>query len=103
MDEEKSLSYFFLGLGVGVAVGLLFAPKSGQETRQLIRGKADEGRDYLKRRTEEVRESAQEIIERGRTAIHRQKDQITSALDAGKQAYRETIGSEEPPPATERP
>lgn len=40
MDEDKKLSYFFLGVGIGVAVGLLFAPKSGEETRELIRSKA---------------------------------------------------------------
>ena len=35
MDEDKKLSYFCLGLGIGVAVGILFAPKSGEETRQF--------------------------------------------------------------------
>ena len=37
MDEDKRISYFCLGLGIGVAVGILFAPKSGEETRQLLR------------------------------------------------------------------
>ena len=31
MSEGKGLSYFFLGLGVGVAVGIIFAPKSGRK------------------------------------------------------------------------
>ena len=47
MDEDKKLSYFFLGVGIGVAVGLLFAPKSGEETRELIRSKAGGGKDYF--------------------------------------------------------
>ena len=42
MDQEKRLPYFFLGLGLGVAVGMLFAPKSGEETRDFLRKKADE-------------------------------------------------------------
>jgi gas vesicle protein len=94
MDEDRKLSYFFLGLGVGVAVGLLFAPKSGEETREIIRSKADEGKEYLRRRGEEWKESATELVERGRTAINRQRDQIVSAVDAGKQAYRESVAGE---------
>ncbi|MBK7928228.1 MAG: YtxH domain-containing protein [Bryobacterales bacterium] len=91
MDEDKKLSYFFLGMGIGVAVGILFAPKSGEETRELIRSKAGEGKDFLKRRGEEARESATEWVERGRTAVGRQKEQLSAAVEAGKQAYREAV------------
>ena len=94
MDDDRKLSYFCLGLGVGVAVGILFAPKSGEETRELIRSRANEGKDYLRRRGEEWKDSATEMVERGRTAINRQRDQLSSALDAGKQAYRETVAGE---------
>lgn len=94
MDEDKKLSYFFLGVGIGVAVGLLFAPKSGEETRELIRSKAGEGKDFLKRRGEEARESATEWVERGRTAVGRQKEQLTAAMEAGKQAYREAVSGD---------
>lgn len=91
MDEDKRLSYFFLGLGIGVAVGILFAPKSGEETRDFLRTKATEGKDYLKRRGEELRESAASTLERGKSAVQRQKEQITAAVEAGRQAYREAV------------
>lgn len=91
MDEDKRLSYFFLGLGIGVAVGILFAPKSGEETRELIRSKAGDGRDVIKRRTGELRESAADLIDRGKSAVSRQKDQLSAAVEAGKQAYREAV------------
>lgn len=94
MDEDKKLSYFFLGVGIGVSIGLLFAPKSGEETREIIRSKAGEGKDYLKRRGEEARESATEWVERGRTAVSRQKEQLSAAVDAGKQAYREAVSGD---------
>ncbi len=61
MDDDNKFSYFFLGLGLGVAAGLLFAPKSGPETRDLLRSKADEGKEYLKRRTNEVRDQASDV------------------------------------------
>ena len=91
MDDDRRFSYFFLGLGLGVAAGLLLAPKAGAETRELIRTKADEGKDYLKRRSEELKETATEYVERGRSAISRQKDQLAAAVEAGKHAYRETV------------
>ena len=91
MDDDKKFSYFFLGLGIGVAVGVLFAPKSGEETRELIKEKAGEGREYLKRRGVELREQTSEIIDRGKQAVTAKKDQFTAAVEAGRQAYRETI------------
>lgn len=101
MDERK-VSYFFLGLGIGVAVGILFAPKSGEETRHLIRSKADEGRDYAKKRGEAVYTSAEDMVERGKSALARQKEQLAAAVQAGKQAYREAVTGErqeEPAPS----
>ena len=90
MDAED-LASFLLGVGVGVGLGLLFAPKSGEETRELLRGKADEGKEFLKRSSSELRDSATDIIERGKEAIGRQKDALAEAVAAGKQAYGEAV------------
>jgi gas vesicle protein len=93
MEENNKFSYFFLGLGLGVAVGLLFAPKSGPETRDLLRSKADEGKDYLKRRSNEVRDQAADAIERGKSSVLRQRENLAAAVEAGKQAYRDAVSS----------
>src|ERR1700730_10294571 len=89
--EDNRISYFFLGLGLGVAAGLLFAPKSGSETRDLILTKADESKEYLRRRGEELRDSASDAIEKGKSAVAKQREQLSSAIEAGKQAYRDAI------------
>ena len=96
--DKNGFSSFLLGLGVGVAIGMLFAPKSGEETRKLIKEKAGEGTEYLKQRGADLRDTAGEYIEKGREAVARQKDNLADALAAGKQAYRETVGK---PPAGE--
>jgi gas vesicle protein len=93
---RDALASFILGVGVGVGLGLLFAPRSGEETREQLRGKAEEGKEYLRRRSSELRDSASEIIERGKEAIGRQKDTLAEAVEAGKQAYRETVGEPSP-------
>ena len=93
MEDDNKFSYFFLGLGLGVAAGLLFAPKSGPETRDLLRSKADEGKDYLKKRTTEVRDQAADVLERGKSTVTRQRDNLVAAVEAGKQAYREAVST----------
>jgi len=93
MDESKGLSYFMLGLGIGVAVGIVFAPQSGEDTRGLLRTKALEGGDYVKRQSEALRGSAEDLVEKGKTALKTQKEQLAAAVDAGKQAYRESVSS----------
>lgn len=89
--DKNGLSGFLLGLGVGVGIGMLFAPKSGQETREIIKNKAGEGTDFLKQRSADVKQTATEWVEKGKEAIGRQKDNIDDAVDAGKQAYRDTV------------
>ena len=93
MDEDRKVSYFFLGLGIGIAVGILFAPKSGEETRRYLKDRADDGREYVKRKGEEAREAAGQYVERGKTMVARQKDQLSAAVEAGKQAYRESVAT----------
>ena len=95
MDDNKGLAYFFLGLGVGVAVGMVFAPVSGSEARGLIRTKASEGGDFIRRRGEELRDTATDVVQRGKEVVNRQRDQLSAAVDAGKQAYREAVSSAE--------
>ena len=94
--DKNGLSSFLLGLGVGVGIGMLFAPKSGSETRELIKNKAGEGTDYLKQQSANLKQNANEWVDKGKEAIGRQKDTIADAVEAGKQAYRDTVGT---PPA----
>src|SRR5487761_393421 len=84
----SKVSYFMVGLGIGALVGILFAPKSGEETREFLAQKADEGRDYAQRKARELRERAEDILERGKTVAVRQKETISAAVDAGRDAYQ---------------
>ena len=88
---RDGIANFFLGLGVGVGIGLLFAPKTGEETRGILRNKADEGKEYLKKQASEFRDSAGTMVEKSRDVINRQKDSLSDAIAAGKQAYREKV------------
>jgi gas vesicle protein len=81
-------SFFLVGLGVGALIGILFAPKSGEETREYLSSKADEGRDYAQRKARELRERAEDLIERSKEIMARQKEGVSAAVEAGKDAYK---------------
>jgi gas vesicle protein len=93
MADDNKFSYFFLGLGIGVAVGVLFAPGSGEETREFIRTRTREGADFVRRRSEDLREAAEDAIDRGKENLKKQKDTLVAAVEAGKQAYRDAMNN----------
>jgi gas vesicle protein len=84
----SKVTYFLVGLGVGALVGVLFAPKSGEETREYLAKRADEGRDFAQRKARELRERADDLIERGKEVASRQKEGITAAVEGAREAYR---------------
>jgi gas vesicle protein len=97
--DKNGFSSFLLGLGVGIGIGMLFAPKAGADTRQLIKDKTGEGTDYLKQRSNELKDSAGDLLAKSKEALNRQKDTIADAMEAGKQAYRDAVNQPPAPPA----
>ena len=119
MAEERSygLAWFLAGLGVGALVGILYAPKSGRETREDLVTGAREGSEYLRARTREAAEGVstlvdkgkeqvseyvdrgrevvdrgraqwEEFVERGKSLVTDQTGRVAAAVDAGRQAYK---------------
>ena len=82
------VSFFLVGLGIGALVGILFAPKSGEETREYLSSKAEEGRDFAQKKARELRERAEDLIERSKEIMARQKEAISTAVDAGTETYK---------------
>jgi gas vesicle protein len=69
---------FVLGAVAGAAVALLMAPATGEETRRALAEKAREGR-----------QRATEAARQGREFVNRQKDNISSAVERGREAYEQ--------------
>jgi gas vesicle protein len=90
-NDSSSIGWFLAGLGLGALVGVLYAPKSGRETRETIRQSATEGRDYIANRSQEFRGQVDTWVKKGKDVVGRSKDQISSAVEAGRQAYREAV------------
>src|SRR6202451_4544909 len=87
-NSGAKISYFLVGLGIGALVGILFAPKSGEETRDHLSQRAEEGKEYAQRKARELRERAEDLVERGKQVASKQKESISAAVDAGREAYQ---------------
>ena len=87
--DGSGFLWFLAGLGIGAAVGILYAPKSGDEVRQRLREAAEDLPDKARERARQARAQAGSWAEKGRDYLNQQKDQIRSAYEAGRQAYRE--------------
>jgi|SRR6478736_5470969 len=90
-NDSSSIGWFLAGLGLGALVGVLYAPKSGKETRDTILQSATEGREYLSNRGQEFKGQVDQWVKKGKDTVTRSRDQITSAVEAGRQAYREAV------------
>lgn len=102
-NSASKMAYFLAGMGLGAVVALLFAPRSGKESRDYISQRAGEGREYLTQKAEEGREfvttrsrelrtQAEQVVDKAKDVVSKQKDQLSAALEAGKQAYQEEKG-----------
>ena len=47
-SKGSALLFFLAGLGAGIALAALLAPRSGAATRRLIGRKVEEGDDWMK-------------------------------------------------------
>src|ERR1022692_3311556 len=85
-EENKSfgLAWFLAGLGVGALVGILYAPKSGRETREDLISGAREGTEYLRNRTHQVAEQMGDLVDQG-------KEQMGEYVDRGRAQWEEFV------------
>jgi gas vesicle protein len=97
-EGSNTFLWFLAGLGVGAVVGVLYAPKSGDETREVIRSKAQESSERARQSARRAREQANDWMDRGRDVINQQKEQFRNAYEAGRQAYNETTAATAEPP-----
>ena len=78
-DRGNGLFYFLAGTAVGAALGVLFAPRAGSETREQLG-------DWLKER----KEKGSELLHKVKDESLVKKEALVAAAKAAKDAYRET-------------
>lgn len=79
-------SAFAIGVGVGAVLGILLAPKSGEDTRAYIR---DTARDTF----DDAVARGKKVARRGQKAVDDAREMVNDAVDAGQGAFREARNS----------
>ena len=69
---------FVIGALTGAAVALLFAPATGEETREFLGQKAREGRD-----------KARDAVDQGRDFYRNQRENLVTAVERGREAFQQ--------------
>lgn len=75
-DELASLPYLLIGLGIGMVAGLMLAPRSGEELREDVHRRTNEGVDYLNQQAEKFRDGAEKVVSKGKEWIGRQGESL---------------------------
>ena len=75
---------FLVGALSGAAVALLYAPRTGRETREYLGEKAREGRAR-----------AADAAARGRDVLNQGRDTLTTAIERGRDAYQQARSREQ--------
>ncbi len=76
---------FFVGAVAGAAVALLYAPGTGDETREFLDKKAREGRDR-----------ATVLADKGRQVFNDGRETLAHAIERGREAYQQARTRETP-------
>lgn len=90
-DAAGYLGWFFLGAMLGAAAALLLTPRTGKETREVLR---ERGGEFAKRAQDYVKDTqvrAGEFFDKGREIFEEQTQRLMAAFEAGKEAMKEEI------------
>jgi gas vesicle protein len=98
--RDSGIGPLLLGLALGAGAALLFAPRSGADTRRILKDRAREATDAARTRVDEFAASVSESIGEARSVVEERVDAVRStvrqrredlrdALDAGRSAAHE--------------
>jgi gas vesicle protein len=80
-------NYFLMGLGIGSLIGVLFAPRSGEQTRKYVVKSASDGNELARKKVRELRDRAEDTVAHGKELIAQTEGRIAAAIDIGLKTY----------------
>lgn len=90
MSENNSgevILAFILGGIIGAVAGILYAPRSGKETRGKLIGMGEDFAEQFEDAAEDMSKKAKKIVSEGKEKVVSQKERLENAFEAGKKAF----------------
>ena len=99
-DGTRSLFIFLAGGLIGAGISLLYAPLSGEKTRQYLRIQSkkarrsarhftESARESIEHLIEDIKETTDRVIEEGIELTKEKKAELLAAIEAGKKAMED--------------
>ena len=91
--DKNVFGCFLLGVSVGVGIGMLVASQTGEQMRGRVKAKADEGTEYLKQRGAALRDSAADLVGKGKQASteRRMDEEALQRMDGEGGLYKVVV------------
>jgi gas vesicle protein len=83
-ESTSNLAWFLTGAMIGATAALLYAPKSGKDTRQYIADKTQAGREAVETASDDIVATGREMFERGRKLV----DDAADLFDRGRKLVK---------------
>ncbi|HEV3201368.1 MAG TPA: YtxH domain-containing protein [Bryobacteraceae bacterium] len=68
-SSSNTLAWFLTGAIIGATAAILYAPKSGRDTRQYLSNKTQQGREAVTETSKDIADAGKEMFERGRKLV----------------------------------
>ena len=89
MATDDCIKGIIIGGLIGVAFGILYAPKSGKETREGIRHSTEELLEKAKEQFEEATRRIEQLAHREKEMLAGKKERVKRALEAGVEVLKQ--------------
>jgi gas vesicle protein len=83
-NDSGKLTWFLMGAALGAACALLYAPKTGRDTRNLITQKAQQASDAVSGTGRDLYDRGKDVYDRGRQVV----DDAAALFDRGRKLVR---------------
>lgn len=101
INVSDKLIYLGAGCGIGVVLGLLFAPESGEEMRHDLTHKMDDISHKVQDKimhssiSETATQTWNNVIEKGKNVAQIGRQRLNESIESGKRKYAESMEGED--------
>jgi gas vesicle protein len=81
-EKGKAVGSLLVGFGIGVGLAILFAPQSGEQTREWLSASAEDQYYRMRRRGRRIVFETQDLLDRGEQQLNRAVRTGRNVLDS---------------------